>query len=90
MRRDHTPLRFFWILFRFILAIISLIISNSFFRIIIGWDGLGISRFFLIIYYQRKNSVECSFITLLTNRVGDVVFLYVFILFFILGSDRLQ
>lgn len=87
---DHTPRRFFWLLFSFVCSILVLVLSNSFFSIIVGWDGLGLTRFLLIIYYSRKYSVDCSFLTLLTNRIGDVIFIILFPVFFILGNDCLR
>lgn len=37
----------------------------------LGWDGLGVISFFLIVYYNSGNSVYSGFITMLLNRVGD-------------------
>lgn len=46
--------RFMWILLSFVLSINVLILSGSFLTLLVGWDGLGVSSFALIIYYQSK------------------------------------
>jgi NADH-ubiquinone oxidoreductase chain 5 len=51
----------------------------------VGWDGLGVSSFFLIIYYQNFNAIKSGFITLLVNRLGDILIIMGFILFVLLG-----
>ena len=43
---------------------------NLWFRLI-GWDGLGLSSFLLVVYYGRRKSFNAGFLTLIRNRVGD-------------------
>nr|YP_025917.1 NADH dehydrogenase subunit 5 [Xiphinema americanum]AAQ75781.1 NADH dehydrogenase subunit 5 [Xiphinema americanum] len=62
---------FFSTLFIFVLSMIMLIFSESLFFIFLGWEGLGVSSFLLIIFYQNWMSVNGGLLTLLTNRVGD-------------------
>lgn len=64
--------RFFWLLIFFVAAIIVLTFRANFFSVIIGWDGLGVTSFFLVVYFQRKNSGNAGLITILTNRLGDI------------------
>jgi NADH-ubiquinone oxidoreductase chain 5 len=54
--------------------------------LIVGWDGLGLSSFYLIIYYQNQRSLGASIITLLSNRVGDLCLLIAIGLFISLGT----
>lgn len=48
--------------------------SNLFF-LMLGWDGLGLVSFFLIVYYQNQSSITSGLFTLLINRLGDCFFL---------------
>ena len=74
---------FIVILILFVISIIFLIISPSIFRVILGWDGLGLVSYCLIIYYQNINSFNSGILTLLINRVGDVMLLI--IIFFLMN-----
>jgi NADH-ubiquinone oxidoreductase chain 5 len=55
-----------------------LVFGGNFFVTMLGWDGLGITSFFLVVFYQRVISGVSGLITVYTNRVGDVLFLFVF------------
>lgn len=77
--------RFIWILVRFVISIILLIYSGSLFFLLLGWDGLGVTSFALIIYYSRKESLAAGFLTLRVNRIGDVVIISTIVLFIIVG-----
>lgn len=64
--------RFIYLVILFILSIILIIISPNIFRIILGWDGLGITSYCLVIYYQNFISYNSGILTVLRNRIGDV------------------
>lgn len=68
--------RFMYILLGFILSIILLIISSDGLRLILGWDGLGITSYLLIMFYRNYMSSSRSIVTVLRNRVGDVLILW--------------
>lgn len=62
---------FFILMTIFILSILILIISPNLLLLIVGWDGLGLSSFCLVIFFQNKSSINSGLITFLTNRLGD-------------------
>lgn len=76
--------RFLLILILFVLSIIFLVFSNSWISVILGWDGLGLISFLLVIYYNDARSLNSGLITVFTNRVGDCFFIIRFI--FILSN----
>lgn len=56
----------------FVASIIIVIISPRFISLIIGWEGLGITSFALIIFYINKKSITRRIYTIMINRVGDI------------------
>ena len=60
-----------------------LIFSGNFFMVMVGWDGLGLISFCLVIYYSNFGSLESGLITVFRNRVGDVFFFGLFCFFFV-------
>nr|YP_010121336.1 NADH dehydrogenase subunit 5 [Ceratodoris hiroi]QRC77951.1 NADH dehydrogenase subunit 5 [Ceratodoris hiroi] len=73
MEEDPFSGRFIWILLSFVVSMNLLIFSGSIFFLLLGWDGLGITSFALIIYYESKESQLAGFQTLMINRLGDVI-----------------
>ena len=67
--------RFIILVLIFVFSIILLIISPNLIRILLGWDGLGLVSYCLVIYYQNIKSYNAGMITALMNRVGDVILL---------------
>nr|WKD82553.1 NADH dehydrogenase subunit 5 [Frankliniella intonsa]WKD82605.1 NADH dehydrogenase subunit 5 [Frankliniella intonsa] len=78
--------RFFFLMFLFVLSMVFLIICPNLFCMLLGWDGLGLVSYLLVIYYQNLKSFSSGMITALTNRVGDVFILTSISLFFCYGS----
>jgi NADH-ubiquinone oxidoreductase chain 5 len=74
--------RFYFLVAWFILSIIILLISNNFFTLFIGWDGLGVSSYFLVIYYQNWKSINAGLVTILSNRIGDCFYIFILIYYF--------
>nr|YP_009501938.1 NADH dehydrogenase subunit 5 [Livia junci]AWU48981.1 NADH dehydrogenase subunit 5 [Livia junci] len=65
--------RFLWKTLFFIFFMLVMIYSPSILGVILGWDGLGIVSYCLIIYYQSKDSFNSGFITAASNRLGDTM-----------------
>lgn len=75
IKDDKFTNRFTALVLLFILSINLLIFIPHFIILLIGWDGLGIVSFILVIYYQNPKSLAAGIITALTNRIGDVILL---------------
>lgn len=52
-----------------------LIIRPNLIRILLGWDGLGLVSYCLVIYFQNVKSYNAGILTALSNRIGDVALL---------------
>nr|QCS25202.1 NADH dehydrogenase subunit 5 [Angiostrongylus cantonensis]QCS25226.1 NADH dehydrogenase subunit 5 [Angiostrongylus cantonensis] len=55
----------------FVGSMFMLNFSNSVFTMMVSWDLLGISSFFLVLFYSNWDSNSGAMNTALTNRVGD-------------------
>nr|YP_010501926.1 NADH dehydrogenase subunit 5 [Ptomascopus plagiatus]UXC94692.1 NADH dehydrogenase subunit 5 [Ptomascopus plagiatus] len=75
MYGDMNIKRFILLVVMFVLSMMLLIISPNLISILLGWDGLGLVSYCLVIYYQNVKSYNAGMLTALTNRVGDVAFL---------------
>nr|YP_003433708.1 NADH dehydrogenase subunit 5 [Arcyptera coreana]ADB83321.1 NADH dehydrogenase subunit 5 [Arcyptera coreana] len=64
--------RFIFIVLMIILSMALLIISPNLISILLGWDGLGLVFYCLVIYYQNVKSYSAGMLTALSNRIGDV------------------
>jgi len=73
--RDYNINRFIIIVLIFVFSIILLIISPNLVRILLGWDGLGLVSYCLVIYFQNVKSYNAGILTALSNRIGDVALL---------------
>nr|YP_002995763.1 NADH dehydrogenase subunit 5 [Lineus viridis]ACO40322.1 NADH dehydrogenase subunit 5 [Lineus viridis] len=75
MAEDKFLPRFSWLVFLFVLSMSFVIFIPNFVAILIGWDGLGLVSFLLVIYYQNFKSLAGGMVTVLMNRIGDVMIL---------------
>lgn len=67
--------RFIILVLMFVFSIIIIILSPNLIRILLGWDGLGLVSYCLVIYYQNVKSYNAGMLTALSNRLGDVALL---------------
>nr|UGN61752.1 NADH dehydrogenase subunit 5 [Cryptocercus maluogouensis] len=77
MHGDLNMNRFIMLVLMFVISMMFLIISPNMISILLGWDGLGLVSYCLVIYYQNIKSYNAGMITFLSNRVGDVALLMV-------------
>nr|YP_010146836.1 NADH dehydrogenase subunit 5 [Yininemertes pratensis]QQP01065.1 NADH dehydrogenase subunit 5 [Yininemertes pratensis] len=75
MKEDIFLPRFSWLVFLFVLSMSFVIFIPNLVAILLGWDGLGLVSFLLVIYYQNYKSLAGGMLTVLMNRVGDVMIL---------------
>uniref|UniRef100_UPI0030DF1D34 NADH dehydrogenase subunit 5 n=1 Tax=Porrocaecum reticulatum TaxID=2161849 RepID=UPI0030DF1D34 len=68
---------YYFMLLVFVGSMFSLIYSNNCFSMLLSWDLLGISSFFLVLFYNNWDSCSGAMNTVLTNRLGDF-FLFIF------------
>nr|QWB85626.1 NADH dehydrogenase subunit 5 [Saphanus piceus] len=75
MQGDLNLNRFIILVVMFVLSMMLLIISPNLISILLGWDGLGLVSYCLVIYYQNIKSFNAGMLTALSNRIGDVALL---------------
>nr|YP_009433264.1 NADH dehydrogenase subunit 5 [Phymata americana]AGO27994.1 NADH dehydrogenase subunit 5 [Phymata americana] len=75
MNSDVYNVRFFFLVCLFVLSMMLMIISPNLISILLGWDGLGLISYGLVIYFQNYKSYSAGMLTILTNRLGDVAIL---------------
>nr|YP_009509445.1 NADH dehydrogenase subunit 5 [Sinotaia purificata]ASR74886.1 NADH dehydrogenase subunit 5 [Sinotaia purificata] len=85
MSNDMFLNRFIWLVMLFVLSMNMLIFISSLPALLLGWDGLGIVSFILVIYYQNNKSLGAGMLTILANRIGDVMILVSIGILVILG-----
>nr|YP_004021625.1 NADH dehydrogenase subunit 5 [Phraortes illepidus]YP_010601345.1 NADH dehydrogenase subunit 5 [Phraortes lii]WAL35424.1 NADH dehydrogenase subunit 5 [Phraortes lii]BAJ24446.1 NADH dehydrogenase subunit 5 [Phraortes illepidus] len=86
MSGDPFLNRFVILILMFIFSMMFLILSPNMISILLGWDGLGLVSYCLVIYYQNVKSFNAGMITALSNRVGDCMILMSIAWMFSYGS----
>nr|AYE40791.1 NADH dehydrogenase subunit 5 [Daphnia magna] len=90
MHSDEDANRFILLVLGFVISMMFLIISPNILSIILGWDGLGLISYCLVIYYPSKKSSSAGMLTVLTNRVGDVCILLSIAWFSMVGDFNMM
>nr|YP_010403066.1 NADH dehydrogenase subunit 5 [Acrolepiopsis assectella]UQV94865.1 NADH dehydrogenase subunit 5 [Acrolepiopsis assectella] len=75
MSSENNLMRFIILVLLFVFSMMMLIISPNLISILLGWDGLGLVSYCLVIYYQNLKSYNAGMLTALSNRIGDVLIL---------------
>lgn len=77
MFEDKRKLRFFICLFLFTMFMLLLVVSNNFFQLFVGWEGVGLTSFLLInFWYNRKSANKAALKALIMNKIGDIFLLF--------------
>nr|YP_010996512.1 NADH dehydrogenase subunit 5 [Concaveplana hamulusa]WPC85254.1 NADH dehydrogenase subunit 5 [Concaveplana hamulusa] len=69
---SYSSIRFLFLVVLFVFSMILMIMSPNLLSIMLGWDGLGLVSYCLVIYYNSVKSYLAGLVTCLTNRLGDI------------------
>jgi NADH-quinone oxidoreductase subunit L len=73
MALDPRRRRFFGLLNLFIVAMLVLVLADSYLGIFLGWEGVGLASYLLIGFFQHKTSAAVAAKkAFVVNRVGDL------------------
>ena len=88
MLHDPHRSRFMAYLSLFTFSMLTLVTSDNFLQLFFGWEGVGLSSYFLIGFWFKKESANAAAIkAFIVNRVGDFGFaLGIFLIFYIFGT----
>lgn len=75
MEKDKNFRLFIFLVILFVTSIFFIVFRLNLVSIILGWDGLGVISYILVIYYKNEKSRRSGIITALRNRVGDAALL---------------
>ena len=81
IKEEENYGRFVRLVLIFVGRMVVLIFGGALVSALIGWDGLGVTSFLLVIYYKNRKRLGSGIITALRNRIGDCFFLGVLGLF---------
>nr|YP_009442066.1 NADH dehydrogenase subunit 5 [Japananus hyalinus]ARA90983.1 NADH dehydrogenase subunit 5 [Japananus hyalinus] len=83
---NYSSLRFLFLVLMFVFSMLLMILSPNLVSILVGWDGLGLVSYCLVIYYSSLSSYLAGMVTCLINRLGDIGLLITISWFFSFGS----
>nr|QCF39632.1 NADH dehydrogenase subunit 5 [Glomeridesmus spelaeus] len=87
MMGDMNIYRFCIMVIMFVMSMVLVIISPNLITILLGWDGLGLISYCLVVYYMNMRSYSGGMLTAMSNRIGDVFILGSIALMFNIGSE---
>lgn len=76
---------YYFVLLVFVGRMFGLNFRNGVFSMLLSWDILGISSFFLVLFYNNWDSCSGAINTVLTNRLGDFFIFFFFSFSFFSG-----
>ena len=88
MDGDRAIARFFAYLNFFVFAMLTLVLSDNFVGLLVGWGLVGLASYFLIgFWFERPSAVAAARKALVINVAGDVGIMFaIFAIFSVTGS----
>jgi NADH-quinone oxidoreductase subunit L len=88
MEHDPRRVRFFGYLNLFVAAMLTLVMSENYLGLFLGWEGVGLASYLLIGFWQHKHSAAAAAKkAFVINRVGDMgLSVAIMLLFVTFGS----
>ncbi len=88
MEEDKGYARYFSFLNLFTFFMLTLVLSNNFLLLYLGWEGVGLCSYLLIgFWYEKKSAADAGKKAFIVNRIGDFGFaLGVMLVFWTFGS----
>ena len=88
MEHDRDRRRFFGYLNLFVAAMLLLVLANSYLVLYVGWEGVGLTSYLLIGFWQFKPAAAVAAKkAFVANRVGDLgMSLAIMLMFAVFGS----
>jgi len=77
---------FYSLVLCFLVSMFGLIFAGNLISLLVFWDLLGFTSFYLVLYYRTRASVSGALLTGVTNRLGDV-FLLSFLCFYLISGS---
>jgi NADH:ubiquinone oxidoreductase subunit 5 (subunit L)/multisubunit Na+/H+ antiporter MnhA subunit len=77
---------FYSLVLCFLVSMSGLIFAGNLISLLVFWDLLGFTSFYLVLYYRSRASVSGALLTGVTNRIGDV-FLLSFLCFYLIRGS---
>jgi len=78
---------FYSLVLCFLVSMSGLIFAGNLISLLVFWDLLGFTSFYLVLYYRSRASVSGALLTGFTNRLGDVLLLSFLCFYLISGSS---
>lgn len=88
MSGDKGFARFFSFMNLFVFFMLTLVLSNNFLLLYLGWEGVGLCSYLLIgFWYEKKSASDAAKRAFIVNRIGDFGFaLGIMLIFWTFGT----
>ena len=74
MSTESYFVRFLLLIYCFLGSMFLVVFSSNLVRLLVGWDLLGFTSFFLVSFFGNRRSFAAALCTSVTNRLGDCFF----------------